>query len=322
MAFLGKRIVISIILAVILIGGSFALSNNNEKLQSATPNASLKQASLNIAEVDTDGDGLKDWEERLWKSDYKNPDTDGDGTKDGEEISLGRDPIIAGPDDLLSRYRNELISVSDFATDKSLNTTDVLGRAFLSEYIGAKASGSALTSSEQQNIINEIVSGKLSSLSPKVYIYQDLNISADNSKAALEIYAEGVASLLLDYAKKTQSELAVLGKALGSNDPADLKKLDPIVLNMQTVISGLLNLKVPQALAEKHLNFINAFSAVKEDVSLMRQVFSDPVVGLLAVTSYKKDSADFASSFVEIKNYVKSAGVRFQSNEPAYSLFK
>jgi hypothetical protein len=36
-------------------------------------------------DVDTDLDGLKDWEEALWGTDPKNPDTDGDGTADGRE---------------------------------------------------------------------------------------------------------------------------------------------------------------------------------------------------------------------------------------------
>ena len=43
---------------------------------------------------DTDNDGLKDWEEILWKTDPNNPDTDGDKTTDGEEIKLNRNLII------------------------------------------------------------------------------------------------------------------------------------------------------------------------------------------------------------------------------------
>ena len=45
-----------------------------------------------IAQIDTDQDGLADWEEVLWQTDKNNPDTDGDGTSDGEEITASRDP--------------------------------------------------------------------------------------------------------------------------------------------------------------------------------------------------------------------------------------
>jgi len=50
---------------------------------------------------DSDNDGLKDWEEALWKTDPQNPDTDGDGTPDGKEVAEGRNPAIPGPDDYL-----------------------------------------------------------------------------------------------------------------------------------------------------------------------------------------------------------------------------
>ncbi len=50
---------------------------------------------------DSDNDGLKDWEEALWKTDPQNPDSDGDGTPDGEEVAEGRNPAVPGPNDSL-----------------------------------------------------------------------------------------------------------------------------------------------------------------------------------------------------------------------------
>lgn len=46
--------------------------------------------------LDTDGDGLFDWEEIIIGSDINNPDTDGDGLLDGEEIIYGTD--VLNPD--------------------------------------------------------------------------------------------------------------------------------------------------------------------------------------------------------------------------------
>ncbi len=43
--------------------------------------------------IDSDGDGLSDWEEvNVFKSDPYNADTDGDGVPDGEELKQGRNP--------------------------------------------------------------------------------------------------------------------------------------------------------------------------------------------------------------------------------------
>ena len=43
--------------------------------------------------IDSDGDGLSDWEEEhIWGSDPHDPDTDGDGVDDGEQVLDGRHP--------------------------------------------------------------------------------------------------------------------------------------------------------------------------------------------------------------------------------------
>lgn len=44
-------------------------------------------------DIDSDGDGLLDSEEKKLGTDPNNPDTDGDGRSDGEEVRLGTDPL-------------------------------------------------------------------------------------------------------------------------------------------------------------------------------------------------------------------------------------
>ena len=55
---------------------------------------------------DQDSDGLCDYDETYWGSQYNNPDSDGDGYKDGEEVLSGHNPMKAGPDDFLNDKRN------------------------------------------------------------------------------------------------------------------------------------------------------------------------------------------------------------------------
>ena len=46
--------------------------------------------------VDSDGDGLTDDMEAVYRTDVNNPDTDGDGFNDGDEIDGGYDPLTPG----------------------------------------------------------------------------------------------------------------------------------------------------------------------------------------------------------------------------------
>ena len=97
--FQSKRILSSVLLAIILVGGAWVLSRGETlKIDNI---GEAKKANYAIGDIDTDNDGLKDWEERLWKTSINNPDTDGDGTNDGAEVVLERSPLVAGPDDSL-----------------------------------------------------------------------------------------------------------------------------------------------------------------------------------------------------------------------------
>lgn len=68
-----------------------AIAPQDEAL-TVSDNRSALIASL-TAEIDTDGDGLSDEEERQRGLDPSSPDTDGDGYPDGLEVILGSDPL-------------------------------------------------------------------------------------------------------------------------------------------------------------------------------------------------------------------------------------
>jgi len=48
--------------------------------------------------VDSDGDGLSDWQEVVYGTDPYDPDTDGDGLSDGDEVERGTDPLDVDTD--------------------------------------------------------------------------------------------------------------------------------------------------------------------------------------------------------------------------------
>lgn len=121
-----KKIVISLLVAAILAGGSWwvyqryvktSVGNNGgvaesknstttEPLAPGRPNdadsdgildADEKKLGLNPAEYDTDGDGLSDKAEiEQFKTDPKKADTDGDTYWDGVELMKGYNPLGSG----------------------------------------------------------------------------------------------------------------------------------------------------------------------------------------------------------------------------------
>jgi hypothetical protein len=67
---------------------------------SGKESAFSNEVSYDLAKLDTDKDGLNDWDEiSLYKTDPNLADTDGDGLSDGEEVKLYKtDPTKAGTD--------------------------------------------------------------------------------------------------------------------------------------------------------------------------------------------------------------------------------
>ena len=88
------------LLAVFIAGVVFAAAEFLNKPSSFSETASatrpITARELALIDKDSDSDGLKDWEETLWKTDPKNPDSDGDSYLDGLEVKNGYSPSGAG----------------------------------------------------------------------------------------------------------------------------------------------------------------------------------------------------------------------------------
>ncbi|MCG2809382.1 MAG: thrombospondin type 3 repeat-containing protein [Candidatus Portnoybacteria bacterium] len=93
--------VVLTLLAGISVGGYLVLKSKSSRAnfleQLITQNLSAESMTN-----DPDHDGLDDWEEKIHKTDPRNPDTDGDGYSDGEEVASGYDPLKKAPDDKLA----------------------------------------------------------------------------------------------------------------------------------------------------------------------------------------------------------------------------
>src|SRR2546423_718695 len=104
-----KKVIYTFVACLIALGGigfSINYKPSPKKIISNSNNliaANTVGIEQNLLDKDSDNDGLKDWEETLWKTDPHNPDTDGDGTPDGQEVKEGRNPSVKGPNDKLDK---------------------------------------------------------------------------------------------------------------------------------------------------------------------------------------------------------------------------
>lgn len=308
--------VLKAILAVLIISGIFAFSynflykKNNEYKKKQTDLAEKKQELL---ERDSDNDGLKDWEEVLWKTDPNNPDTDRDGTRDGEEIKLNRDPTKPGPNDSFSNAGD----TGDATEEKTL--TEKIGKEFLLKYLSSKGTEN-LTNKDKENMANELISN-LSEKPQIKYTISDIKISSDNSEKNIKNYINSLASAFETLNLMQIGDLEILNRILAdeNGEHKDLiKEFEKNKSLYDKTTRDTLALNVPSNYKTVHLGFLNSFNNAGAAVLKMSLIYDDPAKTILGVKEYKQESANLLQIFKIFKAQTARDKIKFTPSEKAY----
>ncbi|MCG2695276.1 thrombospondin type 3 repeat-containing protein [Candidatus Parcubacteria bacterium] len=300
-----KRLILFFGVIIVLIIGIFlifqiknkrkVLYNSDNKDLVITQKILIKKAS----EKDSDNDGLKDWEENLWKTDPNNPDSDGDGTNDNEEILQNRDPLKAGPDDLIQNKTEKEI--------KYETETEKVAKGVLAGYLFLKQNNS-LTDENQEKLLSSIVDNSFfSGKESNDYNLSDLKIISD-SKESFEIYKKELLNVLYKYLGQ-KNDLVVLKKIIDTKNIDDLKLLEESVRRNYQMQKEILNLSVPNQLAVNHLKIVNLIGRIARDINEMTFIFNDPMKALIGIKDYLETEKLIKNEFSEIGNFLRAKGV-------------
>lgn len=264
-----------------------------------------------VVDRDTDGDGLMDWEEDLWRTDKSNKDTDGDGTSDDDEVRAGRNPTVPGPDDALSRAA---ANPSTAAGERELTTTDRLARNIFAEYYALKQEGT-LDEAAQEELILRNLSGVLpEGSSVPTYGIGDVLMSGEGS-AALRTYGNTVGRIVATHSIQTENEGTIVQRALETDNGEELKKLEPVVVAYRAMAQELLGTKVPKEAAAAHISLVNAITAVGEANAKLTRVLVDPIVGLVGIREYGQAVEDLGNALKKLRSVFGAYGITFTPEE-------
>ena len=265
-----------------------------------------------LIQNDADGDGLKDWEEILWKTDPRNADTDGDGTADNEEILANRNPLLPGPDDQKAEIliKNATAIVITEPVNSNLTQTDLVARELFTGYLLLKQNNQ-LDTEQQEELIQNIVQNNLNALENSArYTVADLNLTADNSPETLTNFVRQhiIATSL---GRGLEDDDVIVKNALVANDQSKLAELDANVGIYREIVALLLVIAVPSDLAELHLNLINEIEALIKNALQMRTIFEDPISGLVSMQAYAKNKTALRDETHAIEIYLAENNVQF-----------
>lgn len=260
------------VVAVFIICLSLVVSVFLFKDKKVLPKENTIPISVDVASdsnLDSDGDGLKDWEEVLLGTNPNLKDTDGNGIDDGKE----KLETFA--------FKNK---TTNEETPKSTTLTEDIAQTFLINYLDQKKQNPQLTEEQIATIANTSTQNVTFFRTPDFEI-KDIKISKNQTKdqysKELNIaFSSGII-------KKQDTEMQIIEKALINNDKNELKKLDPIINSYQQVINETLKVAVPEDNVGLHLVYLNNLKSVKEDIEGMKNILDDPASAYVYLNSYQ-----------------------------------
>lgn len=284
-----KKVLALILVSITLVTGAFIFAEykNNQTLQleyssDTSNNILLAQASADSYK-DTDGDGLKDWEEVLWGTDPNIPDAD--SKKDKE-------------------------TPTTLKKEEKLTATDKLARSFFSQYMNIKEVGLQNDKASQEILAKSLLTDTNFVQAPAPYNQNDIKISPTVN---LRDYGNIVGNIFKNNSVQSRNEVVILQEALTTENKDVLKELDPILASYKKFRTGLLSTPVPPQAASAHLNLLNSLNKLIFIIELFSKTFTDPVMGIQGAALYQPTFQSMQDGFGEMRAVFKNAGITYTS---------
>lgn len=278
--------------------------NENPEITKNTLSYSDTGDIKSLNNIDTDADGLKDWEELLWGTDTQNKDSDRDGSIDGDEIKEKRDPAKPGPNDFLSQYtvEGEKVTETKDTTPQNLNASDVFSQQLFSKYMSLKNTEADQDPDSTSSLVGSMTDQALSTFSFREYNKTGLVIFPTSDKDSVRFYASSFALIYLDFLKKIQAVTNSI------KTDADLANLSRVYADFA---EALYQMKIPGQIVNEHLAILNDISIQSSAFVSLSKFKEDPVPALSALKAYKTAGENQSLSLSTIGTFLRNNDIIF-----------
>jgi len=301
-----SKIIIPIVLIVgIFVGAVVVLKVKGIGAEELNDGKKIFVSVASDPDADPDADGLKNWEEELYKTDPRNPDSDGDGYTDGEEVLTGYDPTIPGPDDA--------IDGTDTSSPRPIpqNLTDYLSQIVTEKVTSGeiKPVSDAKTASDSTLLRNEEVFNEaLLQISEKaakdfqLITIPDSEIlisEKETTKEELRVYVFKVADILskneLNLSSTGMLEAEIIANAVEDKNYQDLEIITTLY---EDNIKSLKSVTVPKEFVDLHKEQLAILDLARKILTAVRNFEDDPATAAAAVEKYP-ELKNLLESFVK-----------------------
>lgn len=262
--------------------------NEQEQGEKVTLSGVIQEGNVAFQNIDTDKDGLKDWEEMLYQTDVNNPDTDGDGASDGNEVQRGYDPLVAGNGETDIEVERE----SDFTfykNDSTLSRTDVLSRDTFTSYLTLRESDALDQQALVERSLDNAIRENTQASSTIVYSLSDINI-VQASISTRQAYFNAYKSHITILSRIQYDETELMARYLYENDAVAFEEIARNIATYQAFLNVFATMRVPSDIGPIHVEIMNNLAILIDSLENIQRVDQDPLTGLIYAEKLSEDS--------------------------------
>ncbi len=269
---------------IVIILGALNVSNATSSDMSGSAIVAAAPERNYIESTDSDGDGVKDWEESL-------------GTR---FVEIATSKSSSTPSGTSAPYTPPTTLTGKFS------------EAFFKDYLDGKVKGEDFSNPEAF-IGNAVTAIEKNTQSPK-HSRLELTIVPTTFEIA-NAYGNELATIMHANKSHVGNEIDILQKALDTHDSAPLAQLTPVMnMYIETIIDAQ-KMTVPEAFVDTHIAFLNACEALVTDIHAMQIAFDDPLYAIARVQKYNEDKKALYLSLKNVSLAFKAEGVTYTNDE-------
>lgn len=274
----------TVFLVVLFLAKNTSLFEKKEILQENKQEPGLTYSNVLLGDLvnkDTDGDSVTDWEEKLLGTDPLKKETT-PGIPDRVAIEKLRAIQDSGA----------VINTSNVQDNSKLTQTDQFSRDLFATVAAATQDGQPLDQATIDQISSSLADHIKNTPQRKLFTMSDLKVIKDDSLQAIKNYNTAWENISKKY-PANGNVIDVLQKFEGDGNNVDinaLTELDPIIERANKIVTDLAKMSVPMSLASLHLDLINTFQRLSENMSDIKLYDTDSVVALSGISQYNDNT--------------------------------
>lgn len=289
-----KSVVPVVLLLGIAIGGVVVLQTKGIGAALLETGRKITYDPYRDENADPDNDGLKNWQEKLYHTDVKNPDTDGDGYLDGEEVASGYEATVASPNDALEG--TDTGQPRTLPKNLTVYLAQILSKKISSgEITPSKNSATDFTNDPSIPYNQDAINDAFAQIGQRAKAYfilpeikdSEIKISRDpTTYAQVGVYINQMSQVVehsAEPSRQQRSEVDIIKDAVASRN---MQEIGALILSVQKSILAIRDVTAPKDFADIHKKQLAILMLDEKILTAVRDLEVDPASAAAGVETY------------------------------------